>query len=206
MKFAVILSAGALAVAAVAIAAMPVQDAKAKTKPDDKAMGGAMDPAAMHAKMMELNKPGPEQAELKKMVGTWQIKCKSWEAPGEPQESTGTSTIEMVNDRFIIEKFSGEMPGMGHYEGTGTMGFNNATKEFEHVWRDNMNTGMMWSTGKKAPDGTTTMMGKSHCPMGEMSCRTVSKMMGDNAFHFEMYGTIAGAPEMKMMEMDYTRK
>jgi hypothetical protein len=207
MKFAVILSAGALAVAAVAVAAMPVQDAKAKSRPDDKAnAGAAMDPAAMHAQMMELGKPGPEQAQLKKMVGTWQIACKSWEGPGEPQLSTGTSTIEMVNDRFLIEKFSGEFPGMGHYEGTGTMGFNNATKEFEHVWRDNFNSGMMWSTGTRGADGSVTLTGKSHCPMGEMSCRSVSKMMGDNAFHFEMYGTMAGMPEMKMMEMDYTRK
>jgi hypothetical protein len=206
MKFAVILSAGALAVAAVAIAAMPLQDAKAKTKPDDKAKAGAMDPAAMHAQMMEMNKPGPEHAELRKMVGTWQIKGKSYENPAAPVDFTGTSTIEMVNDRHIIEKFSSEFPGMGHYEGTGTMGFNNATKQFEHLWRDNMNTGMMWSTGAKGADGTTTMTGKSTCPMGPMDCRTVSKMTGDNVMHFEMYSAVGGAPEMKMMEMDYTRK
>ena len=205
MKFAVILSAGALAVAAVAVAAMPLQDAKAKTKPDDKAMAGAMDPAAMHAKMMELGKPGPEHADLKKMVGTWTIKGKNWEGP-QPTECTGSSTIEMVNDRFIIEKFSGEFANMGHYEGTGVLGFNNATKKYELVWRDNMNTGMTWFTGTKAADGTTTMTGNSTCPMGPMTCRSVSKMMGDNAMHFEMYGTMAGAPEMKMMELDYTRK
>ena len=205
MKFAVILSAGALAVAAVAVAAMPLQDAKAKSR-DDKAMG-AMDPAAMHAKMMEINKPGPEHAELKKMAGTWQVKGKSYDDPTKPVDFTGTSTMEMVNDRFLIEKFSAEMPPpMGRYEGTGTLGFNNNTKQYEHVWRDGMNTGMMWSSGTKAADGTTTMTGKSTCFMGEMSCRTVSKTMGDTGFHFEMYCTMPGAPEMKMMEMDYTKK
>jgi hypothetical protein len=205
MKIGLMLSAGALAVAAVAVAAMPLQDAKAKTRPDDKAAAGGMDSAAMHAKMMELGKPGPEHAQLKKMVGNWTIKGKNWEGP-EPTECTGTSTIEMVNDRFTIEKFSGEFVGMGHYEGTGTMGFNNATKQFEHVWRDNMNTGMMWSTGTKGADGTITMTGNSTCPMGPMSCRTVSKIASDNAMHFEMYGTIGSMPEMKMMELDYTRK
>ena len=205
MKLAVILSAGALAVAAVAIAAMPLQDAKAKSKPDDKAMGG-MDSAAMHAKMMEINKPGAEHAELRKMVGTWQVKGKNYDNPAQPTDFTGTSTIELVNDRFIIEKFSAEMPGMGHYEGTGTMGFNNNTKQYEHVWRDAMNTGMMWSSGTKAADGTTTLTGRSTCFMGEMACRTVTKMTGDNAFHFDMYCTIGSAPEMKMMEMDYTKK
>jgi len=206
MKYGVILSAGALAVAAVAVAAMPLQDAKAKTRGDDKAAAaGQMDPAMM-AKMKELSTPGAQHAELKKMVGTWNIAMKMWMAPGQPEmASTGTSTIEMVNDRFLVEHFSGEMPGMGHYEGTGTMGFNNGTKEYEHVWRDNSNTGMMWSHGTKGADGTVTMTGNSTCAMGPMTCRTVSKMNGDNAFHFEMYCTMAGQPEMKSMEMDYTR-
>jgi len=206
MKIGLLLSAGALAVAAVAVAAMPPQDAKAKTR-DDKAAGmHGMDQAAMEAKMKELGTPGPQHAELKKMAGTWTVAMKCWMDPSQPpQASTGTSTIEMANDRFLIEHFSGEMPGMGHYEGTGTLGFNNATKEYEHVWRDNFNTGMMWSHGTKAADGTCTMTGNSNCAMGPMTCRTVSKMTGDNAFHFEMYGTMTGAPEMKMMEMDYTR-
>jgi hypothetical protein len=38
-----------------------------------------------------------------------------------------------------------------------------------------------------------------------MTCRTVSKMNGNDAFHFEMYCTVQGKPEMKSMEMDYTR-
>ena len=205
MKYGLILSAGALAVAAVAVAAMPLQDAKAKTRGDDKTAAGAMDPAMM-AKMMELGTPGPEHAELKKMAGTWQIKMKCWMAEGAPaMDASGTSTIEMANDRFLLEHFKGEMPGMGPYEGWGVMGFNNANKEYEHVWRDAFNTGMMWSTGKKAADGTIAMTGNSNCAEGPMTCRTVSKMTGDNAFHFEMYQTLQGKPEMKCMEMDYTR-
>jgi hypothetical protein len=206
MKFGLILSAGALAVAAVAVAATPLQDAKAKTRGDDKAAAaGAMDPALM-AKMMELGTPGPEHAELKKMVGAWQIKMKCWMVPGAPaMDSTGTSTIEMANDRHLLEHFKGEMPGMGPYEGWGVMGFNNATKEYEHVWRDAFNTGMMWSNGTKAADGTITMSGSSTCAEGPMTCRTVSKMNGNDAFHFEMYCTVQGQPEAKSMEMDYTR-
>lgn len=206
MKIGLLLSAGALSVAAVAVAAMPPQDARAKSRDDSAAAAPGMDSAAMHAKMIEMNKPGPEHAEMKKMVGTWQIAVKSWEDPAQsPDNSKGTSTIEMVNDRQLLEHFSGEFAGMGKYEGWGVLAFNNATKEYEHVWRDNMNTGLMWSTGKKAADGTLTMTGKSTCPMGPMTCRTVSKMTGDNAYHFEMYCTPEGMPEMKMMEMDYTK-
>ena len=202
MKMGIFLSASALAVAAVAVAAMPLQDAKAKSKPDDKAAHG-MDPAAMEAMM----KPGPAHAEMKKQVGTWTVKQKCWEDATKPAtESTGTATFEMSNDRHLIQNYSGEMPPYGKYAGTGIMGFNNATQQYEHVWRDTMNTGMMWSTGTKAADGTITLKGTSHCAMGEMSCRMVSKMTSDNAMHFEMYGTMAGQPEMKMMELDYTRK
>ena len=98
------------------------------------------------------------------------------------------------------------MPGMGHYEGRGTLAYNNATKEYEHVWRDSMNTGMMWSHGTQAADGTLTLTGNSHCAMGPMTCRMVSKPAGDNAYTFEMYCTMQGQPEMKSMELHYTRK
>jgi hypothetical protein len=205
MKIELLLSAGALVVAAMAVAAMPPQDARSRGGDDAAAPG--VDHAAMHAQMVELNKPGPEQADMKKMVGTWQVAVKTWEDPAaSPDNSKGTSTIEMANDRQLLEHFSGEIPDMGgHYEGWGILAFNNATKEYEHVWRDGMNSGLMWSTGKKAADGTLTMTGKSTCPMGPMTVRTVSKMNGNDAFHFEMYGTIGNMPEMKMMVMDYTR-
>jgi hypothetical protein len=205
MKTGLALGLGALVVAGVAIAAVPPQDAKAKTR-GDTAAHGDVDHAAMMAKMMELGTPGPVHAELKQMVGTWSVHMKHWMDPGQPpQESNGTSHVEMANDRHLLEHFTGDMPGMGPYEGWGIMGFNNATQEFEHVWRDNMNTGMMWSTGTKADDGTTTMKGISHCAMGKMDCRVVTRMTGPDSMHFEMYGTLAGMPEMKMMEMDYTR-
>jgi Protein of unknown function (DUF1579) len=206
MKIGLLLSAGALVVAAVAVAAMPPQDARAKSREDESAAKPGMDTAAMHAQMVEMNKPGPEHAEMKKMVGTWQVAVKTWDDPAQsPDNSTGTSIIEMANDRQLLEHFTGTFAEMGKYEGWGVLAFNNATKEYEHVWRDNMNTGLMWSTGKKAADGTLTMTGKSTCAMGPMTCRTVSKMNGDNAYHFEMYCTIQGMPEMKMMEMDYTK-
>lgn len=206
MKIGLILSASALAVAAVAVAAMPLQDAKAKTRPDDKAALGAMDPAAMEAAMKKASTLGPQHADLKQMVGTWKTHVKEWEDPAQPaQESDGTSVMEMsLGDRQLIEHFSGTMMGMP-YEGTGILGFNNMTGEYEHVWMDNFNTGKMWSHGTKAADGTVTMTADTQCPMGPMQCRMVTTHVSDNAQHFEMYGTVAGAPEFKMMEIDYTR-
>jgi hypothetical protein len=203
MKTGLILGASALAVAAVVVAAVPLQDAKAKSR-DDHAAHGAMDPA-MQAKQKELSTPGPEHAEMKKLVGTWDVQMKCWMDPSQPpEESNGTAMFEMTNGRHLVQNYSGSMMGQP-YTGVGLMAFNNATKQYEHVWRDDMNTGMMWSTGTKGADGSITMKGTSHCVMGEMSCRTVQSMKGDNAMHFEMYCTMAGQPETKVMEIDYTR-
>jgi hypothetical protein len=206
MKIGLLVSAGALVVAAMAVAAMPPQDARSRGG-DDAAAAPGVDHAAMQAQMVELNKPGPEHADMKKMVGTWQVAVKTWQDPAaSPDNSKGTSTIEMANDRQLLEHFSGEIPDMGgHYEGWGILAFNNATKEYEHVWRDSMNTGLMWSTGKRSADGTLTLTGKATCPMGPMTRRMVSKMNGNDAFHLEMYCTMEGMPEMKVMEMEYTR-
>ena len=206
MKFGLMLGAGALAVAAVAVAAVPVQDAKAKTRGDEHGAMGGMDAAAMEAAMKKASTPVAEHAELKKMVGNWEINMKCWQDPSQPpEETTGTSKIEMIfGDRQLVEHFSGSMMGQP-YEGMGIMGFNTSTGEYEHVWMDGMNTGKMWSHGKKAADGTLTMMGESHCAMGPMTCRMVMKDISADAHHFEMYCTMAGMPEMKMMEMDYKR-
>lgn len=205
MKIGLILSAGALAVAAVAVAAMPLQDAKAKSRDDHGAMAG-MDKAAMQAEMEKAGALGPQHAELKRMVGTWSTKVKMWEDPSQPpQESNGTSTMEMaMGGRQLIEHFSGTMMGQP-YEGMGILGYNNSTGEFEHVWMDTMNTGKLWSHGTKAADGTVTMMGEMTCAMGPQKMRMVTTHADGDSQHFEMYCTMAGMPEMKVMEIDYTR-
>lgn len=207
MKIGLILSAGALAVAAVAVAAMPLQDAKAKTKPDDKAAMGGMDQKAMEEAWMKAAQLGPQHAEFKKWVGNWDAKVKSWHDPTKPpEESTGTTRYELaLGDRFIIEHHNGTMPGMGPFEGMGILGYNNITNEYEHVWLDSMGTGMMMSHGTKAADGTITFKAEMDSPMGgKMPCRMVAKHVDDDHSHFEMYCSMGG-PEMKMMEIDYTR-
>ena len=204
MKIGLMLSVAALGVAAVAIAAMPLQDAKAKAKPDDKAMGG--DP--MMDAMMKAGQPGAQHAELKKMVGTWNAKVKNWNVPGQPPtESTGTTTYEMALDgRYLIERFKGEMPGMGPFEGLGILAYNNITGEFDHVWMDSMSTGIFMSHGKPAADGTVTFKGEMDNPLGgaKLPCRMVVKQVSEKERLFEMYCTMGG-PETKSMEITYTR-
>lgn len=206
MKTGMMLGLGALAVAAVAVAAMPLQDAKAKTRGDEKGAHAA-DP--MHEAYMKAAQPGAEHAEMKSNVGTWQAQVKSFHEPGQPPaESTGTSRYEMVmGDRFLVEHFAGEMPGMGPMEGMGILAFNNITQEYEHVWFDSFGTGLLITRGKPAEDGTLTMRGQMDNPLGESKfpCRLVITPTGENEKRFEMYCSMNG-PETKMMEITYTRQ
>ncbi|HZM01319.1 MAG TPA: DUF1579 domain-containing protein [Planctomycetota bacterium] len=203
MKIGLILSAAALGVAAVAVAAMPLQDAKAKARDDKAAHAG--DP--MMEAMIKAGTPGAQHADLAKMVGTWKAKVKSYHEPGkDPVESDGTSTYEMALDgRYLIEKFSGEMPGMGPFKGMGILAYNNITGEFEHVWLDSMSTGIFMSKGKPNADGSCTFKGEMDNPMGgKWPCRMECKQVSDNERTFEMYCAMNG-PETKSMEITYTR-
>ena len=207
MKIGLILSAGALAVAAVAVAAMPLQDAKAKGRDDHAGHGhGAQDP--MMEAMIKAGTPGPQHDEMKKMAGTWKAHVKSYNDPNQPPaESDGTSTYEMTLDgRYLLERFSGEMPGMGPFNGMGILAFNNVTSEYEHIWMDSMSTGIFMSKGKPNADGSCTFKGEMDNPMGggKWPCRMEFKPAGENQRHFEMWCSMGG-PEVKMMEITYTR-
>src|SRR5262245_41553539 len=127
MKTGVVLGLGALVVAALAVAATPVQDAYAKSRGGDKPAAGMPDMAKMMEACMKAGTPGKEHEELAKCVGTWKVTGKHWvtsDAP--PMESSGTSTFEMIlGGRFLQEHHKGTMGDMGPFEGIGTLGFNN---------------------------------------------------------------------------------
>ena len=206
MKFGLMLSAAALGVAAVAVAAMPLQDAKAKAKPDDKAM-------ADMAKAMEVwskaGAKGEQHNAFAKQAGSWNLTVKMYMDPSAPpMESKSTATRETILDgRFMVEKVKGDMGPMGPFEGYGILGYNNLTKQYDHIWMDSMSTGMMVSHGTAGADGAITMTGEYDDAMtgGKTKARTVTKTISDNEQKFEMYESKGGAPEAKTMEIIYTR-
>ena len=202
MKFGLILSAAALAVAAVAVAATPLQDAKAKV--DDKGMG---DMAAVQELWAKAGALGPQHEAFAQKAGTWNQVVKMYMPGLPPMESKSTATRETIlGGRFLIEKVKGDMGPMGPFEGQGMLGYNVMTKQYDHVWTDSMSTGMMISHGAAAADGTVAMTGEYDDPAGaKVKTRTVSKTVSDNEEHFEMYEIHGSAPEAKVMEITYTR-
>lgn len=209
---------GIAAVATTIAIAQPAKDTKdtKATKP------AAVQPADQHQlppgwtaedmKAMEVAAtPGKQHAHLAEALGTWTAKCSMWPAPGaEPMKSESTATITSVMDgKFTKCEWSGEMPGMGPFQGFGLYGFDNAGQKFQSVWIDNMGTGMMIGTGELSSDGKTmTWTYNYNCPIAKkpVVMREIEKITGKDTRTMEMHGADPKTgKEYKMMEMHMTR-
>ncbi len=187
------------------LAATPWQDAKAKSKPD----GAAAMPFS-EAEMAAFQKnmtPGPQHLALAKLAGSWNVTSKWWMAPDTPaQEGTGTAEFKTIfGGRFLTEDFTGTS-AMGAFHGMGLLAYNNATGQWEHVWLDDMSTGLMFSQGVEK-SGATTLNSTYTCPMTNelVSSRVVVKMLNDNERTVEMWSTYPGKPEFQSMSLHYKR-
>ena len=125
--------------------------------------------------------------------------------PGEPQTSTGTSETEWIlGKRFVRTTYSGKM-GEETFTGYATLGFNNATSEYQSVWMDEMSTAMAMASGKREGD-TLTMTGETHVPsMGKVAFRDVWTKVGDDEYRMQEFWTMPGMGEMKVLEITYKR-
>lgn len=165
-----------------------------------------MDPEMMKA-WQEYMTPGPNHAILEQLVGEWKTEIKSWMAPDLPPTTTeGKSVYESIlGARYIqsVEKATFmDMP----FEGRAISGFDKATDKFFTCWVDNMGTGVMVAEGTyDEATKTLTYTGSGMSFTGEYKVREILKWINDNQIHFEMYMEEGGKPEMKMMEIEYTR-
>ena len=163
-------------------------------------------------KCMDAGMPGERQAELMKLVGTWDGQGQMWMGPGsEPMDMACVMVVTgLMDGRYIQYDLNGEMPGMGSYHGTGWAGFDNVAKAYQANWIDSMSSGIMYGTGERAGDGKT-MSWEHHytCPMTEKQAtmRQVDTHKDANTWVQEMYGTDPKSGiEYKMMQFTYTRR
>jgi len=160
---------------------------------------------------VEAGTPGPMHQWLAEGAGRWSAETTMWMTPdADPITSKGNSvTTPMMGGRFVKVEMSGEMPGMGPYNGFGLYGYNNATKQFESIWIDNHSTGIMRGTGKLSDDKKTLRWEYNYyCPLREEMCklREVERIIGPNTRTLEMHGSDAKTgEEFKMMEIKLTR-
>jgi Protein of unknown function (DUF1579) len=166
--------------------------------------------AEMMAAMAKAAAPGENHKHIGRMAGDWEYTSKMWMAPGQPpEESKGTMHGEMVmGGRYIQHHWKGSFSGMP-FEGLGTEGYDNMTKKFVSSWIDNMGTGIMMSTGScDAAGKVCTMTGDMLDPMSGQTVTTkgVITWIDNDHFKNEMFMKDPSGNEMKMMEINATRK
>lgn len=199
-----------VALASVRAIADAPQDAKATAQPDFKLPPGWT--AADMQACVAAGTPGKMHELLAKGIGQWQAKTTMWMAPGfEPMTSEGASTVSaMMDGRFIKVEMTGEMPGMGPYNGLGVYGFDNVSQKFVSTWIDNHGTGIMQGTGELSADGkTTTWKYTGNCPITKQPVvmREIETITGPDSKTLEMFGPEPKTgKEYKVMRIELTRK
>ncbi len=176
---------------------------------EEKHHENGMDMQAMMETYEKLSIPGPPHIQLTSLKGSWATKTKEWMDPNKPpMESMGSCEMKtLLGGRFLQQECSGSMMGQP-YSGIAINGYDNIGKKYVSTWMDSMATGIFVMEGTASADGKTiTLMGEHESPTGgTMTHRALWKIVDSNNQVFEMYGTHPGSPEMKMMEMTYTRK
>lgn len=170
----------------------------------DEEMG--MDPEMMKA-WQEYMTPGAMHDLLAKSVGEWKTEIKSWMDPNMPPTVTeGKSVCEaMLGGRYFRTIETANFMGMP-FEGSSVTGYDNATKKFFSYWIDNMSTGGMVLEGSyDEATKTFTYAGSGMSFTGEYKVREIIQNISDDETMFTMYMEEGGKPEMKMMEIKYTR-
>jgi hypothetical protein len=156
----------------------------------------------------KLGTPGAPHKQLERMAGSWSTRIRTWMGPDSPpMESKGASEQKMLlGGRYLLQEFTSEM--MGGYSGVGFTGYDNHANKYVSTWMDSMSTGIMVFEGTAGADGKTiTQTARIDDPVrGAMQWRTVTRIVDDQTFLFEMYGTVGSGKEERMMEITYTRK
>jgi hypothetical protein len=167
---------------------------------------GEGDTDDMMQQLMALHRPGPAQAALEPLVGSWSVATKTWMGPGDPVESEGTAEHTWTMDgRVLRQSFEGTFAGMP-FSGVGYLAHDNFKKEYQNVWMDSFSSGFGFHTGSANDDGTVfTLHGTWAGPMGTFDQRYVWTIVDENTLRMESFAR-QGEQEWKEMELTYTRR
>lgn len=154
--------------------------------------------------------PGEQHKFLEAMVGEWEGTNTWWMAPGAPPNVSPTycSSKMALDGRFLMSHHKGDMMGM-EFQGIGTMGYNNTSKQYEGTWMDNMGTMTMFLTGSASADGKVFKMeAKFIDPMTNQPSymKEVCTIIDADNYRFDMHGPGPDGKEYKMMEIVFKRK
>jgi hypothetical protein len=157
----------------------------------------------------QIPKPGPEHKVLEPLVGTFKAKVKMYMEPGKPPtESEGTMNRKWILDgRYLQEEFEGKFFDTP-FKGQGMLTYDPAKKQYVATWADSMSLSitMMQGTYDDKTKTLTYVYEETDPSSGKkMKARDVSKIVDNDHQTFDMYRTLEGMAEFKVMEITYTR-
>ena len=154
--------------------------------------------------------PGAGQKKLAPLVGTFDVKVRTWASPSAPPvEFSGVNVNAWVlGDRFLQLMFStvfeGELISSMSY-----IGYNNVAKRYEMASMDTGGTDIQFFTGNFDPSGTHMTLKASIYEPGSakpspVELRVTTQSNGDHAVEF--WGAGPDGKLFDMMQLKYTRK
>lgn len=165
----------------------------------------------MMKKWKEFSTPSSQHKILNALVGNWNHTVEFWMDPNSvPEKSKGTSSIRWtMGGRFLEHSVSGK--SMGHpFSGKGVIGYDNATKQYQSIWYDNMSTSIMMGISKyNEATKTFTEIGTASCPFkGSIQYKGVTTLLNSKHFRYELFMEDPSKPgnEVKTMKIEYTKK
>lgn len=189
----------------------PSKDMKPAGQPVDMQLPPGWTPEDMQACMIA-GTPGEQHQALAAGAGKWTGKSQMWMAPGMPPISSENAAVvtPIMDGRYVKTEFSGDMPGMGPFNGLGIYGFDNVSKQFVSSWVDNMGTGIMQGVGEASADGKViTWKYTANCPITKKPTimREIETITGPNSKTLEMWSIDPkSGKEYKSMFIELTRQ
>lgn len=165
--------------------------------------------AAVKAMENAMN-PGEGHKKLEFLVGTFDVKIRTWVDPSKPPyESAATSIATWVlGGRYVQQMLAGNIMGEP-WSGIGYAGYDNVAKKYVATYMDSGSTGMEWFSGAVSPDGklaklTATIPDDSTGKPVKVEMRLSIAANGDHVT--EMWQANKNGKMVRVMDLQYTRK
>ena len=174
---------------------------KAQKPPNPEAIAKALENAMT---------PGEPQKKLGFLVGTYDVKIRTWIDPSKPPiESPATSVATWVlGNRYVQQMLAGYVMGEP-WSGIGYVGFDNTTKKYVMTYMDSDSTGMEWYTGTMDAAGNhAKMTGTTHDDVtGKPQSVELRLSVAANGDHVtEVWQGDVNGQLAKVMELQYVRR
>jgi hypothetical protein len=161
----------------------------------------------------KLHAPGEQHEWLAGLVGEWDVTSRMYlptsDGSEKVVESSGSSTIKMLEGRFLVEEISMETDGRKSIT-MGFMGYDNDAKEFQACYVGDWSTSMLVHRGQKSDDGKTLTLISEYTinafNKARIRERMVTTMPNTDEMKSVFYQTRGDGPEFRFMETTMKRK